>query len=106
VAVTNVTLEVVQREYHSLREGFPKFCGCETCHSDVVVYGLKSHFPHYVSTRQGEILTELTLAAIRKKRSSTSPLLEGFRRSRPPRAAAQNPRNCKLGRRCARRSSG
>jgi len=40
VAVTNLTLEVVQREYKSLRDAFPKFCGCDTCRSDVVVFAL------------------------------------------------------------------
>ena len=40
MAVTNVTLEIVQREYQSLRDTFPKFCGCDTCRSDVLVFAL------------------------------------------------------------------
>ena len=90
MAVTNVTMEVVQREYHSLREGFPKFCGCETCHSDVVVFGLNRISPHYVSTRQGEILTELTLASDQEKAKLDVALLEGFRKvSAAPRCGAK-----------------
>jgi len=72
----------------------------------VVVYGLNRISPHYVSTRQGEILTELTLASDQEKAKLDVALLEGFRKVSAARAAAQNPRNCKLGRRCARRSSG
>ena len=90
MAVTNVTLEVVQREYHSLREGFPKFCGCETCHSDVVVYGLNRISPHYVSTRQGEVLTELNLDTDQERAKLDVILLDGLRKvALAPRCGAQ-----------------
>ena len=80
MAVTNVTMEVVQREYGSLRNSFPKFCGCDTCRGDVFVYALNRLSPHYVSTRQGEILTELTLAGDGEKAKLDVVLLEGFRK--------------------------
>lgn len=80
MAVSNVTLEVVQREYQSLRDTFPKFCGCDTCRSDVLVYALNRLTPHYVSTRQGEILTELTLQSDQEKAKLDVALLEGFRK--------------------------
>ncbi|HYU29289.1 MAG TPA: late competence development ComFB family protein [Gemmatimonadales bacterium] len=90
MAVTNVALEVVEREYQSLREGFPKFCGCDTCHSDVIVYALNRLSPHYVSTRQGEILTELTLASDQEKAKLDVALLEGFRKvAAAPRCGAK-----------------
>ncbi len=80
MAVTNVTMEVVQREYQSLRDKFPKFCGCDTCRSDVLVFALNRLTPHYVSTRQGEILTELSLASDQEKAKLDVALLEGFRK--------------------------
>ena len=80
MAVTNVTLEVVQGEYESLRAAFPKFCGCDTCRGDVVVYALNRLSPHYVSTRQGEILTELSLHSDQEKAKLDVALLEGFRK--------------------------
>ena len=90
MAVTNVTMEVVQREYQSLREGFAKFCGCDTCYSDVTVYALNRLAPHYVSTRQGEILTELTLASDQEKAKLDVALLEGFRKvAAAPRCGAK-----------------
>jgi len=80
VAVTNVTLEIVQREYQSLRDTFPKFCGCDTCRGDVLVFALNRLSPHYVSTRQGEILTELSLRSDQEKAKLDVALLEGFRK--------------------------
>ncbi len=90
MAVTNVSMEVVQREYQSLRDAFPKFCGCDTCRSDVLVFALNRLSPHYVSTRQGEILTELSLASDQEKAKLDVALLEGFRKvSLAPRCGAK-----------------
>ena len=80
MAVTNVTMEVVQREYHSLRDSLPTFCGCDTCRGDVLVYALNRLSPRYVSTRQGEILTGLTLQSDQEKARLDVALLEGFRK--------------------------
>jgi len=90
VAVTNVTLEVVQREYQSLRDAFPKFCGCDICRGDVLVFALNRLSPHYVSTRQGEILTELNLHSDQEKAKLDVALLEGFRKvAMAPRCGAK-----------------
>jgi len=78
--VTNVALEMVQREYDRLRPQLPRFCGCETCRSDVLVYALNRLAPHYVSTSQGEILTELRLESDQEKAKLDVVLLEGFRK--------------------------
>jgi len=78
--VTNVTWEVVHREYDRLRPQFRAFCGCDTCRGDVLVYALNRLSPHYVSTRQGEILTELSLSTDQEKAKLDVVLLEGFRK--------------------------
>jgi len=80
VAVTNVTMEVVQREYTSLRDAFPKFCGCDTCRGDVLVFALNRLAPHYVSTRQGEILTGLSLQSDGEKARLDVALVDAFRK--------------------------
>lgn len=80
MGVTNVTSDVAQREYLSLRDRFPRFCGCDTCHSDVLVFALNRLTPHYVSTRQGEILTELSMSSDQEKAKLDVVLLEGFRK--------------------------
>jgi competence protein ComFB len=90
MGVTNVAMEVAQREYTSLRESFPKFCGCDTCRGDVLIYALNRLTPHYVSTRQGEILTELSLASDQEKARLDVALLDGFRKvAAAPRCGAK-----------------
>jgi competence protein ComFB len=78
--VTNVNLEVVQREYDKLRPQLPRFCGCDTCRGDVLVYALNRLAPHYVSTREGEVLTELNLGSDQEKAKLDVALLEAFRK--------------------------
>lgn len=90
MGVTNVAMEVAQREYQSLRESVPKFCGCDTCRGDVLIYALNRLTPHYVSTRQGEILTELSLASDQEKARLDVALLDGFRKvAAAPRCGAK-----------------
>lgn len=90
MGVTNVTAEVLQREYASLRDRFPKFCGCDSCRGDVIVYALNRLSPHYVSSRQGEILTALSLGSDQEKAKLDVALLEGFRKvSLAPRCGAK-----------------
>ena len=81
---------MVQREYQRLRPRFPQFCGCDTCRGDVVVYALNRLAAHYVSTRQGEVLTELSLATDQEQAKLAVVLLEGFRRvAAAPRCGAK-----------------
>lgn len=90
MGVTNVAMEVAQREYQSLRETFPKFCGCDTCRGDVLIYALNRLTPHYVSTRQGEILTALSLASDQEKARLDVALIDGFRKvAAAPRCGAK-----------------
>ncbi len=78
--VTNVASEVAQREYERLRLQFPKFCGCVTCRGDVLVYTLNRLSPHYVSTREGEVITAINLDTDQEKAKLDVVLLEGFRK--------------------------
>lgn len=78
--MTNVTLEVVQKEYDGLLPRFAAFCACETCRGDVLVYALNRLQPHYVSTPQGEVITELGLAMDQEKAKLDVVLMEGLRK--------------------------
>lgn len=85
-----MTLEVVQREYDRLRPQLPRFCGCDTCRGDVLVYALNRLSPHYVSTRQGEVLTGISLETDQEKAKLDVVLLEGYRKvSLAPRCGAK-----------------
>ena len=75
--MTNVTYEVLQREYAKLRPQLPRFCGCETCRGDVLVYALNRLAPSYVSTPQGEVLVELRLDSDQEKAKLDVALLPG-----------------------------
>lgn len=78
--ITNVTLEVVRREYAPLRARLPNFCGCAMCKVDVMIYALNRLAPHYVSTREGEVLTELSMGSDQEKAKLDVALLEAFRK--------------------------
>jgi len=78
--VTDVNREIVLREYETLRPEMRGFCGCDTCRGDVVVFTLNRLNPHYVSTRQGEVLTELSLASDQERARLSVILIEAFRR--------------------------
>lgn len=89
--VTNVTMEATQKEYERLRSQYPAFCGCDTCRGDVLVFALNRLSPHYVSTRQGEILTELSLGTDQETAKLTVVLIEGYRRiALAPRCGAKS----------------
>ena len=78
--MTDVNREIVQREYETLRLEMPGFCGCDTCRGDVVAFTLNRLAPHYVSTRQGEVLTELSLGSDQERARLSVILIEAFRR--------------------------
>lgn len=75
-----MSLEVARREYDRLRERIPAFCGCDTCRGDVLVYALNRLHPHYVSTRQGEVLTEISLQSDQEMAKLDVVLFEGLRK--------------------------
>jgi len=70
--------EMAQREYELLRPQLPAFC--ETCHGDVLVFALNRLDPHYVSTRQGEVLTGLSLSTDQARAKTDVVMMEGFRK--------------------------
>jgi competence protein ComFB len=86
-----VSLEVVRREYDRLCERVPAFCGCDTCRGDVLVYALNRLQPHYVSTRQGEVLTEVSLQSDQEMAKLDVVLFEGLRKvAMAPRCGAKS----------------
>ncbi|HEX9611391.1 MAG TPA: late competence development ComFB family protein [Gemmatimonadales bacterium] len=78
--MTNVTFDAAQKEYGRLVPRFAAFCGCDTCRGDVLVYALNRLQPHYVSTRQGEVITELNLETDQEKARLDVVLMEGLRK--------------------------
>jgi Late competence development protein ComFB len=88
--VTNVTMEVAQREYEKVRPQMAGFCGCDMCRGDVLVYALNRLVARYVSTRQGEVLVEISMSSDQERAKLDVVLIEGFRRvSLAPRCGAK-----------------
>ena len=57
----------------------------------MLVFALNRLSPHYVSTRQGEILTELSLGTDQEMAKLTVVLIEGYRRvALAPRCGAKS----------------
>src|SRR5439155_832732 len=69
--VTNVTWEVVQRDYDRLRLQVPRFCGCDTCRGDVLVFTLNRLAPHYAGVGVMGVAGLLGGAAALRERAAT-----------------------------------
>ena len=50
-----------QESYEQLKGHFQGFCGCPVCHADVLVYALNRLPARYVASREGTVITELSL---------------------------------------------
>jgi hypothetical protein len=78
--VNDVNREIVRREYDALLPDMRGFCGCEICRGDVITFTLNRLDPHYVSTREGEVFTELTLGSGQERARLSVILIDAFRR--------------------------
>ena len=88
--IHNLAEEHVRVSYESLRSQFPEFCGCDTCREDVLVYTLNRVSPRYVVSRQGSVLTELSLEQDQNRATIDVAMMDAFRRiSLAPRCGAK-----------------
>jgi competence protein ComFB len=76
----NITEEVVSREYERLQGAVDGFCGCDYCRDDVFVYALNRLKPHYVTSREGEVITNIELESEQERSEVSVVLMAGFRR--------------------------
>ncbi|HEX5632177.1 MAG TPA: late competence development ComFB family protein, partial [Gemmatimonadales bacterium] len=61
--IRNLVEEHVRQSLEALKGHFPGFCPCgeEQCTEDVLVYALNRIPPRYVTTREGQAVTEVAL---------------------------------------------
>ena len=64
----------------SLRPHFPEACACDVCTDDVKVYALNRLQPRYVSSREGNAVTEVTLSRDDLRASIDVVVMEAFKR--------------------------
>ena len=80
MTIQNLVEERVTAAYEHLRPSFPDFCGCNVCRGDVLVYALNRLPARYVATREGKVMTELTLDSDQNRVDLEVILMEGFRK--------------------------
>jgi competence protein ComFB len=78
--IHNLVEEHVRASYESLRPRFPEFCGCDVCREDAMVYTLNRVPPRYVATRQGSVLTEVSLEKDQSRAAIDVAMMEGLRK--------------------------
>jgi hypothetical protein len=84
--IRNLVEDHVRESYESMRPRFPDFCGCTICREDVYVYALNRLSPHYVTTLQGKVVTDVMLDRNQERAQIDVAVLEGIRRvGRSPR---------------------
>lgn len=88
--IHNLVEEHVTAAYDTLRGNFPEFCGCPICRDDVMVFTLNRVPARYVSSRQGTVLTEVTLEKDQSRAAIDVVMMDGLRRiSQSPRCGSR-----------------
>ena len=70
----------VQEAYAQLKGHFAGFCGCEICHADVLVYALNRLPARYVASREGGVITELSLDKNQNRAAIDVVVMDGIRK--------------------------
>lgn len=78
--IRNLIEERVQEAYEGVARRFPKFCGCEVCREDVLVFALNRVPPRYVTTLKGQSVTKVKLEKEQERAPIDVALIEGIRR--------------------------
>lgn len=78
--IRNLVQEHVLEAYDTLTGHFPDFCGCDICRADVLVYTLNRLPARYVASREGMIISELTLDRSQNRTDIDVVLMDAFRR--------------------------
>lgn len=90
--IRNLVEEHVFAAYDRLRPHFADFCGCEICRGDVLVFALNRIPARYVSTREGSVVTELSLEKDQTRAAIEVTVMEGLRKvALAPRCGRQPP---------------
>ena len=90
--IQNLVEQHVLSAYDGLRGHFPEFCGCDVCRDDALVYTLNRVPARYVSSRQGSVLTEVSLEKDQSRAAIEVAMMDGLRKiSQAPRCGSRSP---------------
>ena len=83
----------VQESYAQLKGHFAGFCGCTICQADVLVYALNRLPARYVASREGTVITELSLDKNQNRTTIDVVVMDGIRKvMASPRCGQSGPR--------------
>ena len=89
--IQNLVEGRVRESYGALVPRFPQFCGCDTCRDDVLVYALNRLPPRYVTTVEGQTVSDVALGGHQDRAMIDVAVMDGIRRvAAAPRCGRQS----------------
>jgi competence protein ComFB len=91
--IRNMVEDHVRASFESLRPHFADFCGCDLCVDDVQVFALNRMPPRYVTSLEGQAVTEVSLEKQQHRAEIDVVVMEALRKvSLAPRCKAREKR--------------
>jgi competence protein ComFB len=88
--IRNMVEDHVRQAFEALRPHFKDFCGCELCVDDVQVFALNRMPPRYVTSLEGQAVTEVSLEKQQNRAEIDVVVMEALRKvSLAPRCKAR-----------------
>lgn len=78
--IRNMVEEHVRASFEALRPHFKEFCGCELCVDDVQVFALNRMPPRYVTSLEGQAVTEVSLEKQQNRAEIDVVMMEALRK--------------------------
>lgn len=88
--IRNMVEDHVRQAFAALRPHFKDFCGCDLCVDDVQVFALNRMPPRYVTSLEGQAVTEVSLEKQQNRAEIDVVVMEALRKvSLAPRCKAR-----------------
>jgi competence protein ComFB len=88
--IRNMVEDHVRQAFEALRPHFKDFCGCDLCIDDVQVFALNRMPPRYVTSLEGQAVTEVSLEKQQNRAEIDVVVMEALRKvSMAPRCKAR-----------------
>jgi competence protein ComFB len=88
--IRNMVEDHVRQAFEALRPHFKDFCGCDLCVDDVQVFALNRMPPRYVTSLEGQAVTEVSLEKQQNRAEIDVVVMEALRKvSLAPRCKAR-----------------
>lgn len=88
--IRNMVEDHVRHAFEALRPHFKDFCGCDLCVDDVQVFALNRMPPRYVTSLEGQAVTEVSLEKQQNRAEIDVVVMEALRKvSMAPRCKAR-----------------